>query len=77
MAGLRGSKTTPITPQQLEVGRHLALGYTTKEVAAIMDISAKTVDVHKGLLYSKIGATNLVQLTHWAIRAGVIDICRK
>ena len=43
----RRATTAPTTPRELEVLRLTALGHANKEIAAQLEISVKTVEVHK------------------------------
>ena len=43
------------------------------EIAAILHISAHTVDTHRRHIMEKIDAHNIVELVKFAIKHGVID----
>ena len=61
-----------LTPRQLEVLRHLAEGYSVKEAAKRMLLSAKSVDNHKYRIMRKLGICDRVELARFAIREGLI-----
>ncbi|NOZ26571.1 MAG: response regulator transcription factor [Chloroflexi bacterium] len=62
-----------LTPREREVLIHIAEGYTNREIADILHISPKTVDVHRTRLMRKLGLHNVVELTRYAVRRGLID----
>ena len=59
--------------RQREVLQLLAEGQTTKEVAALLKLSGKTVEYHRAKLMKRIGVFDLAGLTRLAIRAGLVN----
>lgn len=55
-----------LTPREREVLRLIARGYTYKEVARELSISAKTVESHVSAVLRKLQLSNRHQLTRWA-----------
>lgn len=53
-----------LTPRQREVARYLAAGHTAKETARELELSPKTVEVHRGHILDKMGAATTVELVH-------------
>jgi DNA-binding CsgD family transcriptional regulator len=53
----------PLTPQELQVVLRVSEGATTKEVAAALFISPRTVDAHLNRIYRKLGVRSRVELT--------------
>ena len=53
----------PLTQRELEVCRLIASGSSTRQTAAELFISPKTVEFHLGRAYRKLAVTNRVQLT--------------
>jgi DNA-binding NarL/FixJ family response regulator len=47
--------------------------YSTREIAATLGISAKTVDRHRTNTLAKLGLRDRLALTRYAIRAGLIE----
>ena len=50
-------------------------GYSSKEIAAMLGISQKTVSNHRANILGKLGASNFVEIAHWievANRMGVL-----
>ena len=61
-----------MTPRQREILQLLAEGRSAKQIAAILDISARTVEFHKYTLMESVGAKNTAELIHFAIRHGIV-----
>ncbi len=55
-----------LTAREQEVLRHIARGYTYREVAEQLFISAKTVETHVSSVLRKLQLTNRHELTKWA-----------
>ncbi|GGK40419.1 response regulator [Nocardia camponoti] len=62
-----------LTPREEEVLKLIAEGYSTKDMAATLVISAKTVDRHRANILQKLGLRDRLELTRYAIRAGLIE----
>lgn len=66
----RGS-TSPIeklSDREFEVFRLLGCGKSTKEVANELNLSSKTVDVHRGRIKEKLQIKDAASLIHYAVR---------
>ncbi|MFF5032674.1 response regulator [Nocardia salmonicida] len=64
---------TILTPREEEVLKLIAEGYSAREIAAELVISAKTVDRHRANILQKLGLRDRLDLTRYAIRAGLIE----
>jgi two-component system NarL family response regulator len=62
----------PLSRRELQVATLLAQGKSAPEIGDQLNISASTVDVHRRNLMSKLGLHNVVELTKYAIRSGLI-----
>jgi DNA-binding NarL/FixJ family response regulator len=62
-----------ITDREEEILKLVAEGHSSKEIAAMLVISAKTVERHRANLLSKLGLKDRLELTRYAIRAGLIE----
>ena len=72
-ADQRGADFDLLTPRELEVLKLIAEGHTSKEIAAMLVISVKTVDRHRTNMLDKLGMRDRVELTRYAIRRGLIE----
>ena len=52
----------------------IAEGKTTKEIAAILNISVKTVETHRQRAMNKLNIDSIAGLTKFAIREGLISL---
>ncbi|MDG2028707.1 MAG: response regulator transcription factor [Acidimicrobiales bacterium] len=55
-----------LTKREKEVLRHLARGYTYKEIASQLTISVKTVETHASAVLRKLQLSNRNELSRWA-----------
>lgn len=62
-----------LTPREEEVLKVVAEGYSSKEIAEMLFISIKTVHRHRANLLHKLGMRDRLELTRYAIRAGLIE----
>lgn len=54
--------------RQREVLQLLGRGKSTKEIAALLGLSVKTVETHRSRLMQALGLSNINALTHYAVR---------
>jgi FixJ family two-component response regulator len=59
-----------LTAREREVLEHAARGLHAKEIARVLGISARTVEVHKTHLMAKLGVRNVAELVRFALAAG-------
>jgi DNA-binding NarL/FixJ family response regulator len=72
-----GSSKDPVaslTPRQREILQLLAEGKTAKEIAAILEISTRTVEFHKYEMMQSAGIETSAELVHFAIKHGLVGI---
>jgi DNA-binding NarL/FixJ family response regulator len=62
-----------LTPRESQVVKLIAEAYTSKEIADELVISVKTVDRHRQNILDKLGMSDRVELTRYAIRRGLIE----
>jgi len=62
-----------LTPRELQVLKLIAEAYTSKEIAQELVISVKTVERHRQNILDKLGMSDRVELTRYAVRRGLIQ----
>jgi DNA-binding NarL/FixJ family response regulator len=62
-----------LTPRELQVLKLIAEAYTSKEIARELVISVKTVERHRQNILDKLGMSDRVELTRYAVRRGLIQ----
>lgn len=62
-----------ITEREEEILKLVAEGHTSREIGGLLHISAKTVERHRANLLHKLGMRDRLELTRYAIRAGLVD----
>jgi len=66
------SSTTPLTLRQREILQLIAEGNTTKEIAAKLTLSVKTVETHRTQLMERLDIHDIAGLVRYAIRIGLV-----
>jgi DNA-binding NarL/FixJ family response regulator len=61
-----------LTAQEVQVALAVAEGKTNREVAAALFLSPKTVEVHLGQIYEKLGLRSRTELVSLMARHGAI-----
>ncbi|MFD0203343.1 MULTISPECIES: response regulator [Saccharothrix] len=62
-----------ITDREEEILKLVAEGHSSKDIAGLLVISVKTVERHRANLLQKLGLKDRLELTRYAIRAGLIE----
>jgi DNA-binding NarL/FixJ family response regulator len=63
----------PLSPRELEVVKLIAEGYSGRQIAEELVLSEKTVERHRSNILEKLGLSDRVELTRYAIRRGLIE----
>jgi DNA-binding NarL/FixJ family response regulator len=66
----RRATTPPITDRESEVLRMMAAGHSNKDIAAALDISIKTVEVHKANAMRKLNLRGRTDVVRYAVLNG-------
>lgn len=64
---------TALTERENEVLKLIAEGLSSKEIAAALTISVKTVERHRANILARLGMRDRTQLVRYAIRAGLVE----
>jgi DNA-binding NarL/FixJ family response regulator len=68
-----GEKMKDLSARETDVLKHVALGYSNKEIAAALEISVKTVETHRAHGMEKLGLLNRVALVRFAMDHSRLD----
>jgi len=71
---LRGKRSAALTPRELEVLQMIVEGKSNKEIAAVLDLSANTVAVHRANMMDALGMRKTAELVVYAIRNGLVNL---
>jgi DNA-binding NarL/FixJ family response regulator len=63
----------PLTEREQEIARLVAAGQMSKEIAAQLNLSVRTVEKHRANIMEKVGVREVASLTRWCIQAGLVD----
>lgn len=74
--GDRGSSLRTLTLRQREVLQMIAEGKSTKEAAAALGLSAKTVETHRAAIMARLGIRDIAGLVMFAARNNLVSLDR-
>ena len=63
-----------LSAREIEVLRLIADGFSTKEIAFKLSISAKTIEAHRSNLMTKLNVKSVAELTKYAVREGLTKL---
>jgi DNA-binding NarL/FixJ family response regulator len=69
-SSLRGESQKELTDRESEVLRLISLGYSNKEIGTSLDLSVKTIEVHKANAMRKLGISGRIDIVRYAILQG-------
>lgn len=67
----RGASFAALTRREREVLQLVAEGRTTKEIAALLHVSVKTIEAHRGQVMEKLRIHSVAGLTKFAVSEGL------
>ena len=62
-----------LTPRQRQILQLIAEGHTTKEIARMLNVKTKTVEVHRAQLMQRLDIHDVAGLVRYAIRMGLVS----
>lgn len=68
------SALDPLTPRQTEILRLIAEGKSTKQAAAQLNLSIKTIETHRAQIMERLGIHDIPGLVRYAVRQGLVDL---
>jgi len=71
---VQDEKYSLLSPREQQIMRLVVEGSTTREIAANLDLSPKTVENHRGNLMKKLNVRSKMELVRYAARMGLIDV---
>lgn len=69
----KNSAGTALTPREREIVQLIAEGRLNKEIAAILDLSIKTVETHRAAAMHKLGLKTTADLVRYAVRNNIVE----
>jgi len=63
-----------LTPRQREILQLVAEGCSTREIAAKLGVSVKTVETHRAHLMERLGIHDVAGLVRYAVRTGIVSL---
>jgi len=73
-ANIEKGKPQNLNQNELSILNYTANGLSSKEIAAILDISPNTVDTHKERIRVKLGARNIIEAIMISLKKGILSI---
>lgn len=70
----RARSDSNLSERELQVLKLIAEGRNTKEIAAQLSLSIKTIETHRTRLMTKLGLHSIAELTKYAIRMGYTSV---
>jgi DNA-binding NarL/FixJ family response regulator len=61
-----------LTPRQREILRLVSIGHTNREIAEVLEISVRTVEVHRFNLMRRLNVRNVAQLLRRALQLDLL-----
>jgi DNA-binding NarL/FixJ family response regulator len=61
-----------LTPRQRDILRLVSIGHTNREIAEVLEISVRTVEVHRFNLMRRLNVRNVAQLLRRALQLSLL-----
>jgi DNA-binding NarL/FixJ family response regulator len=69
----QGAPTELLTPRELQIVKLIAEAHTNEQIAEALSIARRTVERHRENILGKLGMSDRVELTRYAIRRGLVE----
>lgn len=69
-----GHPVAALTPRQREILQLLAEGRSAKEIGAVLNVSARTVEFHKYQMMERLDLHTNAELVHFALKHGIVEL---
>jgi two-component system response regulator NreC len=66
--------STALSPREREVLQLIAEGKSTRDIAAKLYVSVKTIETHRKQIMAKLGLNSIAEITKYAIREGLTSV---
>jgi DNA-binding NarL/FixJ family response regulator len=63
-----------LTDRQIEILKMIAAGLSSKEIGYQLELSHKTVDVHRARIMERLQVRDVASLTRYAVRRGLVQV---
>jgi DNA-binding NarL/FixJ family response regulator len=73
MADASSGPREPLSPREQQVLKLIAEAHTNRDISALLSLSEKTVESHRGSILRKLGMRDRVELVRYAIRRGLVE----
>ena len=67
------TKTIALTPRENQTLTMLLSGRSTKEIAELQGVSARTAEKHRASLMAKLNVKSVIELVKVAVAEGLVD----
>lgn len=74
VGSLIAKKKNRLSNREREVLQAVAEGFSTKQIAEMLEVSVKTIEAHRANLMKKLDARSAVELTRCAFELGIIEL---
>jgi len=68
------SPASVLSPKEREVLQLMAEGHSTKQIAAMLNLSVKTIETHRQQIMEKLDLHSIAELTKFAVREGLTSL---
>lgn len=73
-APVQAPQDNVLTASEKAILKEIAMGKTTKEIAAEKNLSFHTINSHRKNIFRKLEVNNVHEATKYAMRAGIVDL---